>query len=111
MKQYLLIVRTRPLPGWEAEFHAWYDGTHLAELLEIPDFAAAQRFAPMDVPPVQDADGRFVAVYTLETDDIERSMARFNAEREGMAVPDCLDVDGVSFELWQELGPKREAVR
>ena len=109
MKQYLLIVRTRPLPGREAEYHAWYDGAHLAEVLSVPGFAAARRFAPCDVPPAQDADGGFLAVFTLETDDIERTMARFDADRAAMAVPDCLDVESVSFELWQALGPELSA--
>ena len=109
MKQYLLIVRTRPLAGREAEYHAWYDGRHLAEVLGVPGFTLARRFAPRAVPPARDGDGRFLAVFTIETDDAERTLAGFDEARARMPVPDFLDADSVSFELWQAIGPEVSA--
>jgi hypothetical protein len=110
-QQYLLIVRTRPLPGREAEYHAWYDGTHLAEVLGLPGFAAARRFVPRAVPPAGETDGRFLAVFTLETDDPERTMLEFDEGRAKMPVPDFLDLDHISFELWEALGPQVDGSR
>jgi hypothetical protein len=106
-QQYLLIVRTRPLPGREAEYHAWYDGTHLAEVLGLPGFVAARRFVPRAVPPAAETDGRFLAVFTIETDDPERTMLEFDEGRAKMPVPDFLDLDHISFELWEALGAEQ----
>lgn len=40
----LYIVHSSPVPGREQEYHDWY-GRHLAQLLAVPGFASAQRFA------------------------------------------------------------------
>lgn len=103
-RHHLLIVRTRPRPGRESEYHAWYEA-HLDEVLAVPGFAAARRYAPRAVPPALDADGRFVAVFTLATDDAEQTMAEFDRARADMASPASLELESVSFELWEALGP------
>jgi len=94
--RHMLLVRTSPLPGNEDEFARWYDGVHLAEVLAVPGFVSAQRFAAADT-----GDGRkqYVAAYGIETDDIGATMARFERARPGMSTTPALDQSSVVLEL------------
>jgi hypothetical protein len=66
----ILYVETRPAsPDQEDSYHAWYEG-HMRELMAIDGFVAARRFAPVD------GDGPFVAIYEIESDEIESARAR-----------------------------------
>jgi hypothetical protein len=70
MPKGILYVETRPIsPEREAEFHQWYDEVHLAEVLTIPGFVAAERFVP-----VREDGGPFVAIYHIEADDLRVPM-------------------------------------
>src|SRR5436190_937315 len=44
MPKCKLVALTTPLPGKEAEFHDWYQNTHLKEITSVPGFEGAQRF-------------------------------------------------------------------
>jgi hypothetical protein len=66
----MLYVETRPASHEQEDaYHAWYEG-HVQEMLAIDGFVAARRFAPVD------DDGPFVAVYEIDSDDIESARAR-----------------------------------
>jgi hypothetical protein len=61
----ILYVETRPAtPEQAAEYHAWYNETHLQEMLALDAFVSARRFAPVG------DDGPFVAIYEIEADDL-----------------------------------------
>ncbi len=45
------------------------------------------------------------------TDDPERTMLEFDEGRAKMPVPDFLDLDHISFELWEALGPQVDGSR
>ena len=100
---YILMVYTRPVAGLEDDYHRWYDEIHLAEVLGVPGFTAAQRFGveqPPGGPP-----GRYVAMYTIESDDIEATLATFERARAGMRAPLSLDPASVVFALLRPVGP------
>jgi hypothetical protein len=72
MAKGILLVQTYPVtPEQEDEYHQWYDGAHLQEILDIEGFVSARRFAPV----VEDG-GPFVAIYEIEADDISAVMQR-----------------------------------
>src|SRR5258706_13453663 len=45
LERHIFVVQTSAVPGREDEFNRWYDDEHLAQVLEVPGFVAAQRFA------------------------------------------------------------------
>jgi hypothetical protein len=94
--RYTLLVRTSPLPGHEDEFTRWYDGVHLAEVLAVPGFVSAQRFA---APGTGDGRRRYVAAYGIETDDIDATMALFEQARPAMSTTPALEESSVVLEL------------
>jgi hypothetical protein len=63
--KYLMIAQTTAKEGREKEFNDWYDNIHLAEVLSMPGFEAAQRF--------EVASGKapfaFYSVYEVEAEN------------------------------------------
>ncbi|MGE9809451.1 hypothetical protein [Janibacter sp. G1551] len=57
-----------------AEFHQWYDETHIPQIREaIPSISAVTRYELTD--PASGGQGRFLAVYELEDSDLGAAAA------------------------------------
>lgn len=67
----------------EAEFNDWYDNTHLADVLKIPGFVAATRYRLSDAQPEgsNPATNKYLAIYEIESDDIQGTLDALVAER------------------------------
>ena len=65
----------------DAEFNAWYDGTHVPQVrAAIPAITAVHRYRIADVPSVGAAPThRYIAVYEMDTDDVAGAMAALGA--------------------------------
>jgi hypothetical protein len=114
MSGYVLMVYTRPIKGLEADYHRWYDETHLAEVLAVPGFVAARRLEVLNtaLAPNDDRDDRderdgCVAEFTIASDDIDATLAEFDRARASMQVPPCLDPASVRFQLLRPLDAAR----
>ncbi len=71
MPKGIMYVASLPVsPDKEADYHNWYNQTHLAELAEIDGVVSARRFAPTD------GQGPFIAVYELDSDNLDGVLAR-----------------------------------
>jgi hypothetical protein len=71
----------------EAEFNAWYDGTHIPQVRKaIPSISAVHRYRVADVsaaPGQRQPTHRYLAVYELDTDDVADAMAALMAAAAG----------------------------
>lgn len=73
MPKGIMYVASLPVsPEQEAEYHRWYNETHLAELSRIDGVVSARRFAPTD------GKGPFIAIYELDSDDLDGVLARMS---------------------------------
>jgi hypothetical protein len=71
MPRGIMYVETMPVsPDREADYHEWYNDTHLAEILSVEGIVSARRFAPTD------GNGPFVAIYELDCDDLDAAVGR-----------------------------------
>ena len=71
MARGIIYVETRPVsPDREAEYHKWYNDTHLAEICSVDGIVSARRFAPTD------GNGPFIAIYELDCDDLDAAVQR-----------------------------------
>ena len=71
MPKGIIYLETRPVsPDREAEYHKWYNDTHLAEICSVDGIISARRFAPTD------GEGPFIAIYELDCDDLDAVVAR-----------------------------------
>ena len=66
MPRGIIYVETMPASlDREAEYHKWYNDTHLEQILSVDGIMSARRFAPTD------GDGPFIAIYELDCDDLD----------------------------------------
>jgi hypothetical protein len=98
MAKYTFVVMSNPTtPAQEAEYNEWYNKVHIADVLNVPGFVAAQRFK---LAETQFADGpahRYLALYEIETDDIKGSFNELQ-KRIGTAdmfMSDAIDMKGL----------------
>lgn len=76
MARWLLTVESNCAdPSKEKEFNKWYDTVHLPDILETPGFISASRY--VNTNPAE-GQGKFLAMYEIETDDITRTLAEFD---------------------------------
>jgi hypothetical protein len=73
MPRYTFVVLTNHVIGREDEFNQWYDERHLPDVLAIDGFVAAQRFRLADTDPPQQYGHRYLALYEVETDDLNKA--------------------------------------
>jgi len=73
MEKWVYLVHTDCLDSSrEKEFNDWYNRVHLPDALESPGFVRATRYENREPAEGQ---GKFLAVYEAETDDIAQTMA------------------------------------
>ncbi|WP_106400601.1 hypothetical protein [Actinocorallia populi] len=71
MPRGILYVESRPGSPEDADsYHAWYEGTHFKEMLQIEGVVSARRYAALG------DDAPYIAVYELDADDITAVRAR-----------------------------------
>lgn len=77
MTKYMLVVGLNVADkGKEAEFNKWYNEIHFPDVLETQGFVKATRWE--NIAPGE-KDAKFLALYEIETDDIDATMKALNA--------------------------------
>jgi uncharacterized protein (TIGR02118 family) len=96
-KKYVFVVYTKPTPGKEEEFNRWYDEVHIPDVLRLPGFLSATRYRYEAVANTSESTHPYLALYTVETDDIHATQAALTAAANTPAMPlnDALDLPGV----------------
>lgn len=92
-KKYKLVVFTNAVEGKDKEFNDWYQNTHLAQIVSIKSFVQAQRFRfHTNIVPGSPNPSRYMAIYDIETDDINAALGAMNelAASGGMPLPDSM---------------------
>ncbi|MGH7914389.1 MAG: hypothetical protein ACREPW_07040 [Candidatus Binataceae bacterium] len=110
MAKYTFVVLSNPTtPGQEAEYNEWYNKVHIADVLNVPGFVAAQRFK---LAEAQFADGvpshRYLALYEIESDDPKASLKELE-KRVGtadMMMSDGIDMKGISIGLFKPVAER-----
>lgn len=105
MAKYRYLVITRPVAGQEAEYNRWYSEQHLHDVIRVPGFVAAQRFA---VAGESNLPGSYVAIYEMETDDPQAALAEVEARAGSPAMPisPALDIANVTVALLAPITPR-----
>ncbi|MCJ7522191.1 MAG: hypothetical protein MUP21_08255 [Dehalococcoidia bacterium] len=76
MQKWLLTVESNCSdPSKEKELNDWYDNVHLPDILETPGFLCAARYE--NTNPAE-GQGKFIAMYEIETGDLEKTMTVFS---------------------------------
>ncbi|WP_286137640.1 DUF4286 family protein [Mycobacterium sp. IS-3022] len=101
----IMYVETMPAsPDREAEYHAWYNDTHLAQILSVEGVVSARRFAPTD------GKGPFLAIYELDCEDLDAAVVRLGelGARGGLTGMENLSMDPPPVpRVYREIGSLR----
>jgi hypothetical protein len=99
MTYYIQTVTSAPVPGREDDYHHWYEHTHMPEVLRVPGFVSGRRY-------VEHGDGgglRYLAVYEIQTDDIDATLAAMAAAGPRMTLSDALDPQSLTVTVYEAL--------
>jgi hypothetical protein len=93
MSHYKFLVFSNPAPGREDAYNEWYDGQHLHDVVKVPGFVSAQRFRIVGDAASDNDRWRYLAIYEIETSDLQRTMEalRARAGSSAMIISDALE--------------------
>ncbi len=100
---------TNSVEGREDEYNAWYTDVHLQDALRTPGIIAAQRFKLSDVQRNPSLPWRYLALYEIETDDLNQTVTALK-ERAGTSAMVLSDAVAESIGwFFRPITPKVEA--
>src|ERR1700722_12687271 len=100
MPKGVLVVETAPSsPDRDAEFNDFYNNTHLAEILRVPEFKSARRFRR-----IGKGEYPYLAIYEVEADDLGKvlpAMVEYG-QRHGVTESDAVSKN-MNAGLYEEI--------
>lgn len=99
MGKFVLVVPSSAQAGRDAEYNEWYDNQHIHDICALPGVFSGRRFVPSSASPMPPPES-YLAIYEIETDDIDGVMAEMNrrAAAGEMPLSDALDL--ASAKMW-----------
>jgi len=106
----IFLVQSEPVPGGEDEYNRWYTDQHIAEVLDLPGFVAAQRFRVADFqrPGNPEPHYRYIAIYEIEGAPADALMALDAALGSDILVSEAMDPGRMSH-LFEPITERIEA--
>jgi hypothetical protein len=110
MGRYKLLVLTNAVTGRDDEFNQWYDQRHIPDALDVPGYVTAQRFRLADVrmAGAPESRWRYLAIYEIETDDLNATMAESMSRAGTERMPQSDAADHASSKIFAAIpiGPR-----
>ena len=108
MAKYKFLVFTNARDGRDDEFNEWYDEVHLGEVVAVPGFTGAERYAIRPQPGEDAPSHQYLAIYDMETDDVKATLAGLlgRGAAGGFKMSDALG-DGARTHLYEVITPHR----
>ena len=78
-QRWVNLIELHCSPGREVEFHEWYENIHIPDILKSPGYAGVRRY---EIRDARDGRGKYLAIYYIESDDIDETMRIRRANRE-----------------------------
>lgn len=98
MASHVLMVMSNPVAGREDEYNEWYDTVHLGEVLQVPGFVAARRYAAGPAVRGGAPPYGYLSIYEIEADDLAAAQAELSEAVKTMRMSDAIDtVDVVAW--------------
>jgi hypothetical protein len=95
----LMLVFSNPAEGKEEAFNAWYEGTHIPEMLGTPGVVAARRYEMAQPEGLPAPPQKYLAVYELEG-DLPTVFAAINERGKSGAISAGENTDRPSVAMW-----------
>ena len=108
MTRYIKLVTTKAVPGADDQLNDWYDRVHMPEVLALDGYVSGQRFVLLGPEP---SAPHYLAVYEIESDNIEATLATMSLGAQAMEMSEALDLQAVRSTVYKALGERRLAER
>lgn len=107
MKDYAYVVLSGPVAGGEEEYNRWYSDRHLQDVIAVPGFVSAQRFKMIDAASTGGPAQRYMAIYTMRTDDPDALLERLRTlvETGQMEMSPAFDQENLATILYEAITP------
>ena len=107
MPQYAYVVLSNPVAGREDEYNDWYSSQHLADVTAVPGFVSAQRFRLLDSEAEGAPQQRYMAIYTIDTDDPASAVERLTAlvETGAIEMSEAFSMEDLAVNLYEAITP------
>jgi len=107
MGTHVYVVLSNPVPGREEEYNEWYTGQHLAEVTAVPGFVSAQRFRLHEGEAESAPPQRYMAIYTIESDDPQAAVARLTelVQVGEVAMSGAFSMEDMAVHLYEAITP------
>lgn len=99
MDTHLMVVFSSPAPGKEDDFNAWYEGTHIPEMLATPGVVAARRYERAQAEGVPMPTQQYLSVFELEG-DLDTVLAAINQRGQSGEISRGTNTDRESVAMW-----------
>ncbi|MEJ5976000.1 hypothetical protein WG901_05100 [Novosphingobium sp. PS1R-30] len=103
MGKFLMVVTSSAREGRDADFNAWYDGTHLNEICALPGVTAGRRFDAIPVTP-HPQPAPYLAIYEIEAEDPASVLAEMMRRSEAgeMSMSDAVDAENAKIWMYRQ---------
>jgi hypothetical protein len=97
-----LLIFSNAREGRDDEFNTWYDGVHLAEMLEVPGVNSATRYRAQATGS-KEPDHRYLAIY--DVDDAAATLREIGARSADgrFQLSDSADPARTKITVWESL--------
>lgn len=109
MARHHFIVLSNPVAGREDDYNDWYDNEHLDDVLKVEGFVAAQRFRLAPMNPAQESPYGYLAIYEVESDDLDAARAAIEAAAGGMHISGALDQEDLPAWYYSPITERKTA--
>ncbi|MCB1687256.1 MAG: hypothetical protein KDI33_02165 [Halioglobus sp.] len=105
MPRYKMVVNSYFVEGREDEYNDWYQNVHLGELVALKGIVSARRFR-MARKLVEGEAAPYMAIYEIETDDIDAVLQGLIGEAENSRInmSDAIDTSRTTAVVYEEFG-------
>ncbi len=102
MTKFKIVALTKPVMGKEAEFHEWYENTHIPEMLLFPGMKKAQRYKQVTTLMGEEANP-WLAIFDVELNDSKELLDEMKraADLGRTTSTDAVDMDTVQEALFE----------
>jgi hypothetical protein len=107
----VLVVFSNPHPGQDDEYNRWYTDEHLADVLAVPGFVAAQRYSFASPAGAPAPEWNYLALYEIAADQVDEAFpALYARAADGrMPISPALDVENISMTPYRPIAVKAKA--
>ena len=107
MEKHYLLFFSNPVDGREDEYNKWYPDTHLQDVVKVTGFVSSQRFELSEAQMQAEMPYRYLAVYEIETDDIQSAIdALGKARNDSMVMSSALDFTNLQSWVFTPISDK-----